>query len=845
MQAVLAALIGGAALGLIDASVGLLRGGFSGGALAGMLGVVALHQLLLLVLVGAIAVLFGLNRQEMRRRWLTWRGVPPGGREATQALALMTQTLFAVAGIVAAAALVSRLSTAFNTALYVAIAQVLGTVLCCVFTWLVGRQLSSAIARRSLPLPLSRWRVTAAALGLGVLLFFYLVWRRDLLFKEVDPWLALALPLHVVAAFAIVWIVDGLYVERRWPWWVAVALLPGVAFGLSSWAPSQGLVVRKAPVSALIMQELQPLSDFDGDGVSGLFGGGDCAPFNPRIYPGAVELPDDGIDQDCLAGDLVSAAIQPTAAPKFVELPADQQADLIVLVSVDALRADRLGTYGYKKHRTSPNLDRWASAGQVFENGFTTGPYTIAALPGLLTSRGISQVPNYVATKGSYRLDKKLDTIAERLKLAGYKTHAVLTGLDLDKNDFAQGIEAPNLLTKKYEDSADRTVAAARTWLEENPTGKRFLWLHFFDPHDPYFVIKGKDFGSSSSDRYDASIAFMDEHLGPLLSELSAAPKTAVALVADHGEAFGEHGAHHHGMDLYNPNVRVPFILRASGFPAGRTSMAVSLLDVLPTLLNLAGAPSIAAFGQSLVPQLQGVVGDPERGVLTESYRKGQLFSYSTENWRLIYDLHANRFELYDQRNDRAEASDRYALEPDRAQQMTEALVGALSRGVWVRRGLRVKAALLDEVPAEALLPRPQRFGDDIELVGYRWSLGGKKGKPAYEARFYWRALRPIREPWHVAVGLHRGKKVINKDHVPVAGYFPPTLWPVGAIVEDKITPGRLHKYKKGDWEVTVGLYNGKKKLLPVSDGPLPLSRSKTRVVADQRTGVTPIFWTR
>ena len=166
-----------------------------------------------------------------------------------------------------------------------------------------------------------------------------------------------------------------------------------------------------------------------------------------------------------------------------------------------------------------------------------------------------------------------------------FEQGAVLTGIDNATNDFAQGIQDLNIISTRYLDSAPETVAAARKMVEVAVLGSASYGCTSSIPAmTPIIQLQTTILACSASDRYDASIAFMDEHLAPLLEELSALPKTTIALVSDHGGAFGEHGAHHHGMDLYMPNVHIPFIIEGDAVKARRLKSAASILDVMPTL---------------------------------------------------------------------------------------------------------------------------------------------------------------------------------------------------------------------------------------------------------------------
>ena len=833
--------------GLLDAAFGLTSLGLSLGHLAGVLVVVALHQLIAVTLAALVWLMAPELGDRMAPWWRDVRGSASGGDgELGAALAWVVWALAVPAGWALSAAVFAALQGRFATALYEHILQVLGVVAALTLTGGVAWRIAFGLRRLPQRGPLTRARVLGLAAAFGCLAYAALWIWRDLFFKEISPAIGVVLGVTLWGALFAQWPTPAQRVRASLV--VAAAALLVVGW-VGDWTSAAPMLRRGAPGSGVVVRALDRLTDWDGDGVASHFGAKDCAPFDPRIFPGSVDLPDDGVDQDCYRGDLKSTDV---AVDRENDLPAVgnlRRPKKIVLVSIDALRPDHLGAYGYTRHATSPNLDRWASEAVVFDNAYTSGPYTIAAIPGLLTARGISQIPNYIAEKGSYKLADELKTLPELLRKMGYRTGAVTSGLDPRGNGFGQGLDHLKVVTKGKADTADAVTRYARHWLTKTGDREGFLWLHYFDPHDPYQRKKGFDFGAAPVDRYDASIAFMDQHLGPLLEEISSDPDHVVVLVADHGEAFGEHGATNHGTNIYRENARIPMIIRWGGASAQRHQGAVSILDVMPTLLQLAGAERAPGFGQSLVPQLLGEPADLSRGVLTESYRKGQLFGLSTGTQRLIYFQDEARYERYDIVEDPAELTDLFGRDPVADERLERQLYNHLTKGVLLRRGLTVQRMLTQVLPPGVRMAEPQRFGDALELVGVRWFVGGKSpDKPEYILSLYWRALKKMERSWRIAVGIRSGKSSVNRDHTPGYGYvpgrgtYPTNQWPVGQVIEDQVVVGRLDKLGVQDRSISVGVYSGTDKLLP-AQGAFRQNERGTRVIVREFKKLKPLIW--
>jgi arylsulfatase A-like enzyme/Flp pilus assembly protein TadD len=275
----------------------------------------------------------------------------------------------------------------------------------------------------------------------------------------------------------------------------------------------------------------------------------------------------------------------------------------LLVVTVDTLRADRLGAYGSKSGAT-PNLDRLAAAGIVFEQAFTHTPVTLPAHATLFTGR--LPFRHGVRSNTFYRLSETERTLAEILRERGYRTAAFVSAAPVDgRFGLEQGFEryddelpTPGRGALLAERSASETVSRAIDWLRQHRGEPFFLWVHLFEPHYPYEppgAIRARFLDAP----YDGEVAAADLEIGRLLSapaELGVLEKTLVVATSDHGEALGEHGEPTHGIFLYDATLSIPLILAGPGVPIGKREAGgpVGLVDVLPTILGLLG---IAADG--------------------------------------------------------------------------------------------------------------------------------------------------------------------------------------------------------------------------------------------------------
>ncbi len=358
---------------------------------------------------------------------------------------------------------------------------------------------------------------------------------------------------------------------------------------------------RGAPLAKLPLGPLRRASDRDKDGASAAFGGGDCDDANPAIRPGAEEVIDNGVDEDCSGADLTRRAIEQLApAPEAARVderlvPPDLN---VVLVTIDTLRHD-LGFAGYERP-ISPNLDALAARSVVFEHAYALASYTGKSIgPTLIGKYGSETNRNW----GHFNKFGPEDTfLAERLARSGVRTMAVhahryfddFGGLDrgFAVRDFsaAPPKDAPWDIDTKETSRALTEAALGVLAQPENTSGRFFLWVHYLDPHADYLRHDGVDFGRSPRDLYDGEVAHTDAEIGRLLGAIERADwgkRTAVVVTSDHGEAFGEHGMYRHGFEVWEPLVRVPLLVHVPGVTPRRVKARRSLVDLVPTVLEL------------------------------------------------------------------------------------------------------------------------------------------------------------------------------------------------------------------------------------------------------------------
>ena len=390
----------------------------------------------------------------------------------------------------------------------------------------------------------------------------------------------------------------------------------------------------------------------------------------------------------------------------------------VVLITIDTLRADHVGCYGYKRD-TTPNIDKFAGESVVFKNAFTPMPTTLPAHSSIMTS--MYPFEHGVRANG-WKLDSGMTTLAEVLKARRYTTAAFTSvsgigkkqglaqGFDVldEEKDFGKG-------TKKNERLAEHTTSIVIDWLksQREDNNPYFLWVHYWDPHSDYnppepfrsmfpasretkevdgttdslIDILNKRITPLPADveylvsLYDGEIRYTDAHVGRLLEYLESRDDTLIILVADHGESFGENDSWGHAYRLYEENIRIPFIIRPPG-GAGAGAVIESqaeLTDIMPTILDYLSIRANHEFsGRSLRPVIEAKKVAPGHGLIERQYVSEEFskkFNVEREillgirrwPWKFLMNG-AGDVELYDLSVDPGEHNNIAAEQPELVQ---------------------------------------------------------------------------------------------------------------------------------------------------------------------------------
>jgi len=369
----------------------------------------------------------------------------------------------------------------------------------------------------------------------------------------------------------------------------------------------------------------------------------------------------------------------------------------LLLITIDTLRADRVGWMGYERD-TTPLLDARAVEGQVFEAAIAQAPWTRPSIATLMTGLHPSTVGltchNFRVPKGECDvLPQSMTTLAETLRGVGHRTAGFVANINVDPifgfdQGFREYVSISELLSAEDPDwrmkntwksgGTELLTDRAIQWLDGGGGDEPFfLYLHYLDPHEPYdppaedaalFPVASYGEGKTPAMEaaYDAEIHFVDRELERLFARLDRDglwETTAVLIVSDHGEEFEEHGGWYHGYTVFDEQLRVPMLAWWPGIEPGRFGEQVRILDVMPTVLDLLGvAPASPLQGRSLLPLVRGEAWS-EDGALSElGYRP--LASFRSPPWKLIVNEATGDVQLFDVERDPAETADLAAENP-------------------------------------------------------------------------------------------------------------------------------------------------------------------------------------
>jgi arylsulfatase A-like enzyme len=362
----------------------------------------------------------------------------------------------------------------------------------------------------------------------------------------------------------------------------------------------------------------------------------------------------------------------------------------VLLISIDTLRADHMGIYGFDRD-TTPNLDSLARDGTLFRSAVSSAPITLPSHSTLFT--GKYPTAHGVHDNNTAGLREAHTTLAEILKAEGFLTHAIVSGAPLaSRYGLDQGfdryqddlVRSPN--GSYLERPAELSAARAVEFLRRHGDQRFFLFLHLFDPHDVYAPPSPYS-EQYRDDPYAGEIAYADNAVGQVLAELKGLKlydSTLIVFVSDHGESRGQHGEPSHTFFIYQATQHVPLIIRAPGFPSGQTvDSLVGLVDVMPSVLGLLGlAPPAGLAGIDLAPEVRGErVARGERHLYLESLVPTKIgcnpvLGVVGERWKYI---HTTRPELYDLSADPAETTNLALVEPAQARALLAELEGYLA----------------------------------------------------------------------------------------------------------------------------------------------------------------------
>ena len=619
--------------------------------------------------------------------------------------------------------------------------------------------------------------------------------------------------------------------SRRRAAGVAGAALALVASTLVWWGAdleTKYVAVTASPALDRLIALVRAANDLDRDGFGSLLGEADCAPLDARIHPGAIDTPDDGIDQNCDGHDFSSADLVAPTGP-VAEVPPQFRRDWnILLLTIDTVRYDRTSFGGYRdgpaKRDTTPRLAELVARSTSFRFAQAPSAGTMASIPAILTSKffhsGIA-IDESVPKGAPPRIMAENTTLPEIMKRGGYRTGVIGShewwndwGLDQGVDDYDNSI---GKTSDPYRVAADKVTDHALAWISRNQGRKWFLWAHYIDPHGRYVAHPDViDYGSTEPDLYDAELRWTDRELGRLLDELRRLPshnKTIVIITSDHGDSMGEHHVPvgTHGTALYREMLHVPLVFYIPDNAPRTIGGAVTNLDIVPTVAALTGidVSDLEFEGRNLVGALFYGTEDRERVVFAETNAPGKQRAAISEKWKLIYYLSNNVHELFDLEADPWEKVNLAPRNPPALADMKRALAAWMDRVLYARDPLfnqafrRDLADVVLRAPPSPEVPVTGRALADgaLEVIG----LGRDPATPPaagakLDLHVYFKVTAPVTAAyrfqllaWPHPAGAPLDDTVPpnalrSADRVTAAGSFPSDRWRAGEHIRERFS---------------------------------------------------------
>jgi arylsulfatase A-like enzyme/Flp pilus assembly protein TadD len=451
---------------------------------------------------------------------------------------------------------------------------------------------------------------------------------------------------------------------------------------------------------------------------------------------------------------LIAGLLIPSAAASGTTAGQEKGRPNLLLITVDTLRADRLGCYGGREVKT-PTIDALASRSVLFERAFAHTPLTLPSHTSILL--GTTPPFHGVHDNSGFIVRDEFLTLAEWLKGRGYATGAFVGAFPLDSRfGLTQGFDVYDddygsqsrdefvFVERKAEVVVDRAIS----WLKDRK-GPWFAWVHCFDPHQPY--QPPEPFSSQyKGSAYDGEVAYVDSALGKLMGFLKAngfESGTTVVLTADHGESLGEHGEMTHGYFAYNATLHVPLIIASPGLKPGRAAGNASHIDIFPTVCDALSVPKPAGLqGVSLWAAAKGKA-DPVQPIYFEA-----LTAYYNRGWAPLRGTIEGNTKFMD-----SPIPELYDLEKDFHEQNN--LAGAAGLGAHKKAFDELMKSQSSAGGAAAARKVDRDTSEKLRSLGYLASLQAPQKKTFTEADDL-KTLLPFQNLWMQALSAYYGGKL-------------------------------------------------------------------------------------